>query len=212
MPQPYAILTNLPWISGLDFKLAALRYRHYDGFIALTRDRDSGRVFPDPTTGQPVVDYTPSAFDRENAVEGVIGLARLCHVQGANEIRAYLEAVEPFVRCRDGGDDGDDGEAAFEAWIDRVRAAGLSASPLWGGWQTATAFASAHQMGTCRMADDDGAASVVGPRGRVWGTRDLYVADASVFPSASGTNPMVTVMALAQWIAQGVADELAEER
>lgn len=32
--------------------------------------------------------------------------------------------------------------------------------------------------------------SVVDPRGRVWGTDNLYVADASIFPSSSGVNPM----------------------
>lgn len=35
--------------------------------------------------------------------------------------------------------------------------------------------------------------SVVDPRARVWGSECLYVADASVFPTASGVNPMLTV-------------------
>jgi choline dehydrogenase-like flavoprotein len=42
----------------------------------------------------------------------------------------------------------------------------------------------------------------------VWGTEGLYVADASVFPSASGVNPMVTNMAIADWISRGVAEGL----
>ena len=46
------------------------------------------------------------------------------------------------------------------------------------------------------------------PRGQVWGTEGLYVADASVFPSASGVNPMVTTMAIADWIGKGVCDDL----
>lgn len=36
----------------------------------------------------------------------------------------------------------------------------------------------------------------------------LYVADASVFPSASGVNPMVTTMAIADWISRGVVRDL----
>jgi choline dehydrogenase-like flavoprotein len=36
----------------------------------------------------------------------------------------------------------------------------------------------------------------------------LYVADASVFPSASGVNPMITVMAISDWISRGIVDEL----
>lgn len=35
--------------------------------------------------------------------------------------------------------------------------------------------------------------SAVDPRARVWGTESLYVADASVFPTASAVNPMLTV-------------------
>ena len=49
-------------------------------------------------------------------------------------------------------------------------------------------------MGTCRM---DQNTSVVDPNGRVWGVQKLWVYDASVFPSASGINPMVTVMVTA---------------
>ncbi|ERS99077.1 long chain fatty alcohol oxidase [Sporothrix schenckii 1099-18] len=206
---PYAILTNMPWFNSLDFKLAAMRYPHMDGFIALIRDRDSGRVFPDPTTGQPVVDYHPSALDREHGVEGAIGIARLCYAAGANEIRAFVAHTKPFIRANKGQSDNTKDDAVFEAWLKDVRKAALSSSPLWGGWNVATAFISAHQMGTCRMGDDEGKASVVNPRGQVWGTRDLYVADASVFPSASGVNPMVTTMSFADHIANGLAKELS---
>ncbi len=37
---------------------------------------------------------------------------------------------------------------------------------------------------------------VIGPDGRVYGVSGLLVADASPFPSASGVNPMLTIMAL----------------
>lgn len=193
------VLTNLPWRSGLDFKLNALKFRNMNCFISLTRDRDSGRVHPDPVTGGPRVDYTTSAFDRAHTLAGVVALARLCYAQGAQEIFALLPGVEPFVRD-DAAAATTDADAAFETWLAGVERAGNGAP--------ATPWGSAHQMGTCRMS---GVASggVVDPRGRVWGARDLYVADASVFPSASGVNPMVTAMALADWIARGVADELS---
>ncbi len=48
-------------------------------------------------------------------------------------------------------------------------------------------------------------AGVVDPKGRVWGVdQGLWVADASVFPSASGVNPMVTNMAIAEWVSRGI--------
>ena len=51
-------------------------------------------------------------------------------------------------------------------------------------------------MSTARMGGRRDA--VADPEGRVRGVRGLYVADASGFPSASGVNPMLTVMALAR--------------
>jgi choline dehydrogenase-like flavoprotein len=45
------------------------------------------------------------------------------------------------------------------------------------------------------------AQGVTDPWGRVYGTSNLYVADSSLFPSASGINPSWTIMALAHRIA-----------
>jgi len=63
---------------------------------------------------------------------------------------------------------------------------------------------SAHQMGTCRMGRDP-ATSVANPWGEVHSTPGLWIGDASAFPSASGTNPMATIMALARRTAHAVA-------
>lgn len=211
----------MPWRGGLESKLSSAKYRHFGGFISLTRDRDSGSVYSDKVTGRPCVAYTPSDFDRANTLEGVLALAKICYMEGAVEIHAFLPGVEPFIReevAKEGkqnlegeeeevvavDDDDDDKDGVnnprFAAWLDSVRRAG-NAPP-------AASFSSAHQMGTCRMAAnaDEG---VVDPKGRVFGVEGLYVADASVFPSATGVNPMVTVMAIADWIALGIADELS---
>ena len=59
-----------------------------------------------------------------------------------------------------------------------------------------TGVFSVHQMGTARMHDDP-ALGVVDADGRVHGHPNIIVADASVFPDASGVGPMQTVMALA---------------
>jgi choline dehydrogenase-like flavoprotein len=47
--------------------------------------------------------------------------------------------------------------------------------------------------------------SVVDDENRVWGMQNLFVADASTFPSASGVNPMLTVMAIAHRAAGVIA-------
>jgi choline dehydrogenase-like flavoprotein len=63
-----------------------------------------------------------------------------------------------------------------------------------------------HPMGTARIAAAEraGACAI---DGSVHGTNDLYVADASLFPSSVGVNPMMTVIAFAKQIARGVAGE-----
>jgi choline dehydrogenase-like flavoprotein len=62
-------------------------------------------------------------------------------------------------------------------------------------------------MGSCRIGTDP-AASSVGPDHRTHEVDGLYVADASLFPTASGVNPMLSVMALAHRAAAGIAARL----
>lgn len=204
---PYTLLTNLVSEDGLDFKLTAARLRHMAAFISLARDRDTGSVFPDPATGKPCVEYTPSDFDAAHALEGVIALCKICYITGAEEIRALLPGTKPFIRSKTkpASTEVDLGitDPGFVAWLASVRAAGNK--PPW------APFSSAHQMGSCRMSSNP-AAGVVDPRGKAWETEGLFVADASVFPSASGVNPMVTNMAISDWIARGVSRELKEGR
>ena len=63
-----------------------------------------------------------------------------------------------------------------------------------------------HPMGTARIAPEG--EGVCAPDGSVYGTGDLYVADASLFPTSVGVNPMMTVIAFARQI----AEELARQR
>ena len=62
----------------------------------------------------------------------------------------------------------------------------------------------AHQMGTCRMGADPNT-SVAGPTGELHDTPGVWIGDASAFPTASGTNPMITIMALAHRTAEQLA-------
>jgi choline dehydrogenase-like flavoprotein len=63
-----------------------------------------------------------------------------------------------------------------------------------------------HPMGTARIAGDgDG---VCTPEGAVRGVERLYVADASLFPTSVGVNPMMTVIAFAKRIAAMLVERL----
>jgi choline dehydrogenase-like flavoprotein len=62
----------------------------------------------------------------------------------------------------------------------------------------------AHQMGSCRMGSDP-ETSVANPLGELHDTPGVWIGDASAFPTASGVNPMVTIMALAHRTAGAIA-------
>ncbi len=66
-----------------------------------------------------------------------------------------------------------------------------------------------HPMGTARIAADP-RRGVCAPDGSVNGTQGLYVADASLFPTAPGVNPMMTIIAFAKQVAREVATEAAD--
>lgn len=55
-----------------------------------------------------------------------------------------------------------------------------------------------HVSGTCRIGPAGDPAAVVDSRLRVHGVAGLRVADASVFPTLTSVNPVVTVMAVAE--------------
>ena len=65
-----------------------------------------------------------------------------------------------------------------------------------------------HPMGSARLGADP-ASTVAGADGAGRGTRDLDIADASVFPTALGVNPMLTVIACASRIARDAAVRLS---
>ncbi|KAF2124694.1 long-chain fatty alcohol dehydrogenase [Dothidotthia symphoricarpi CBS 119687] len=196
---PSSWLVWLNWLGGLQYKLEAARLKHMVGYISICRDRDTGRVYPDPVDGRARVQYSVSKFDKKHIVEGLVALAQIQYVHNASEIFTVVPGMPPFIR--DPASPAGDGinDARFQAWLEEIRTRGFPAPE--------SMFLSAHQMGTCRMSAlaRDG---VVDPKGRVWGVEGLFVADASVFPSASGVNPMVTNMAIADYISRGIAKGL----
>jgi choline dehydrogenase-like flavoprotein len=62
-----------------------------------------------------------------------------------------------------------------------------------------------HPMGTARIAADP-REGVCAPDGSVNGVAGLYVADASLFPTAVWVNPMMTILAFAKHVAAEVAE------
>ncbi|RAK78492.1 long chain fatty alcohol oxidase [Aspergillus fijiensis CBS 313.89] len=204
---PSAYLPLFPWRGGLDYKMWVLNLPRTVGFITLTRDRDGGRVYPDPVDGRCRIDYTVSAYDRKHMLEALAGTAKIAFVAGAKEFHTTWRELTPYIRPEMTPSEAAEGtnNASFQAWLADMRAHKVPFEP------ERTQFASAHQMGTCRMGVSP-KTSVVDPDCQVWGTQGLYVVDASVFPSASGVNPMITNMAIADWASRNIAKSLGDSR
>jgi choline dehydrogenase-like flavoprotein len=64
-----------------------------------------------------------------------------------------------------------------------------------------TGIASTHVQGTCRMGSDP-ERSVVDADARLWDVERLYVGDGSVVPRTMSVNPSLTIMALADRLAE----------
>ena len=199
---PSWILPLSPWTGGLDLKMLASKLPYMTGQFPIVREKVPGRVYPDPTDGRCRIAYTPTATDAKHAMVGIVELAKIVYLEGAKEIFLGTAGMPKFTRSETSAStDNSEGvnNPAFQAWLAEVQKIGLTLpNCTWG---------SAHQMGSCRMAATQ-RAGVVDPKGKVWGTEGLYVSDASVFPSASGVNPMVTNMAISDWISRGIAKDL----
>jgi choline dehydrogenase-like flavoprotein len=180
----------LPFTSGAGHKDWMLRFKNGGSFIGLVRDRAGGRVTID-ADGQAVPWYSlTDELDVRNTHRAMEAMIRLHHAAGAREIAA-LAAGLPHWRV---GDD-------LDAFVERCKRVPLRA----GGFRL---FA-AHQMGTCRMGSDP-ATSVANPWGELHDVQGVWIGDASAFPTASGTNPMITIMALAHRTAEAIAGTTSE--
>ena len=194
-----------PLAAARDMRIQTAKWSHGTAFISLQRDRDGGQVYQDPDNNRLVrIKYTASQRDRNGMLQGQLAAARIAYVMGAEEIDCMNPTIARFNRSKTASKEVND--EAFELWLKDVERNGVASK----NWQAAP-MGTAHQMGTCRIGAswDKG---VCDPWGKVWGCENVWVADASVFPTATGVNPMVTTMGLAEWIGRGIVRGWEEER
>ena len=184
---PGLIGSATPWISGADHKQRMADFPYTAIFIGLTRDHGHGSVAVD-ANGEAVPAYpVDDPLDRENLRRGVEGQIRLHEAAGAHQISPLAAGAPTWRRGED-----------LDAFIDEVARIPFRAD----GYK----LFSAHQMGSCRMGIDPGT-SVAGPVGELHDTKGVWIGDGSAFPTSSGTNPMVSIMALAHRTAEAIAAE-----
>jgi choline dehydrogenase-like flavoprotein len=173
-----------PFTTAEEHKRSLSELRGTATTIGLVRDSGGGRVELAPDgNALPYYDLTEPR-DVATTHRALDAQVRLHHAAGARRI-LVLAAGAPTWRV---GDD-------LEAFI-----AGVQEIPLRGG---GVRLFSAHQMGTCRMGTDP-ATSVADPRGELHDVPGVWIGDGSAFPTSSGTNPMISIMALASRTADHV--------
>jgi choline dehydrogenase-like flavoprotein len=168
----------LPWRSQSQHFDLLKRGRNGAGLIVLTRDRGEGSV---STDGLANIDYSVDRYDAGHMLSALAGLAEIVFAAGATSLITLH--TDPIELKR---------ENASKPGLDKF----ASDLQMRGAAPNRIGVFSAHQMGTCRMHRYP-ALGVVDENGSLHGVRGLIVADASVFPLASGVNPMLTIMALA---------------
>ena len=180
--------TVFPWVSATQHRELMSKISRV-GFVAsLARDASEGRVTIDKN-GVPRVDYKLSKEDQRRIAEGVVAAGKMVEAAGATEVHTVHREPISFRP----------GPGAHETWAAEVRNKGFAKDVAFGSW---------HQMGSCRMGVDP-ATSAVGPQNESHEVRNLYVMDASTFPTASGVNPMVSIYGIANRGAKKLAEHLS---
>ena len=147
---------------------------------------DAGNRVMLGTDGQPVVRYRFTDGVRRSLVQAMRASARIFFAAGAARVHAPA-ARQFFIEASDAGR------------IDEL-------IPFDGLTLGTVTISSAHPMGGCRMGTGP-ADSVTDAWGRVHGVPWLFVADGSLFPRCAEINPYVTIMALADRVAERVRTE-----
>jgi choline dehydrogenase-like flavoprotein len=171
---------NMPgWLD--DHRENMDRFRHLTAAGVLVGTKGTGRLRP-ALTGGVDIDYTPAREDVQTLVDALKLLARIYLRAGARRVMPSTFRFHAFTD---------------ESQLDELDHYVKNSRYL--------SIGSGHPQGGNALSGDVGK-GVVDPSFRVHGFENLFVCDASVFPTATTVNPQLTVMALAEYAAPGMAE------
>ena len=185
MYMPFITAKNLTGF-GPDHERLMAAYERLQMILVLACDDalpDQRIVLDD--AGQPIIRYKLMPKTIEAMVRGTRAAAEIFFASGANAVHA--PSARPTLIER-----GENANLNTRITAEHFKPGTISVS-------------AAHLMGGCRMGvtPQD---SVTNSHGQVHGHDWLYVADSSLFPTALEINPYLTIMALADHVAEAVAD------
>lgn len=172
------------WQNGEQFKSDMLLLKHMGVFFPLVRDLKGGQVKISPKSKQAEIHYRLSEYDKKHLLQGIAECIKLHAAADAKKI--YVIHNQNFTF--------EPNKQKLNIFLEKIASAKWRSNEF--------ALFSAHQMGTCRMGGNND--SPVKPNGETREVKNLFVADSSLFPSASGANPMLSTQALAYYVAENL--------
>jgi choline dehydrogenase-like flavoprotein len=156
----------------------------------------SGVLVEDSTTGQvkrgpfdmPIPIYNITPYDHARCIKGAKLLAEMHFALGADYV------ITPFIN------------KPIAHSMDDLKDIDIATHKM-----SMLELVTMHLMGTTCMGSDP-YRSVLNLDGQLWDLPGCYVADASVFPTAIGVNPQITIYAMATRIAWRLREKLAAQR
>ena len=165
--------------TGVEHQRSMLDFGHIASIGVHLSDESSGRINL-TSNGSLRARYKLTTADADRLVFGIARAAEVHFAAGATEVYPNIPRAGVLTPAK----------------LPNFEATSFKPSEL-----RLEAF---HPMGTARIAADE-REGVCAPNGSVNGVNDLYVADASLFPTSVGVNPMMTVIAFARQIASELA-------
>ncbi len=179
---PGVTAKNLPGF-GLAHKSWMRQYRHFMSVIVLELDEpEKANRLTAPRQGPPVLDYRLSEQSELDLVHSMRSAAKLFFAAGA---KTALIPASQAGAVRATARESDLEDQIHPRFFRRAEA------PI----------ASAHPQGGCRMGRSI-ETSVVDSYGQLHGARNIFVCDASIFPTSVKVNPYLSVMAMADRTAE----------
>jgi choline dehydrogenase-like flavoprotein len=190
--HPGSTAFTLPWFGSQHHRRLMQIAGNMATMLVLGRDQHGGRVGIS-RAGQPVIEYRAGELEQRLLQRGIVEGTRVQLAAGAEKILTlHTDRLGWFERR----------PTTTQADIDAF-CADVGRRALTGRHSL---LFSAHQMGSLPLGTDP-QRSACDPEGRLRGAANIFVADSSVFPGASGVNPMITTMGLAHHIAKGIVAE-----
>ncbi len=182
--SPDVFLAQMATIGDVDPGEFLREFRHLAACGLLIRDTSSGRVRPGQGESASIR-YRVNRRDVQRLRTGLLLLVEMFHQAGSRRIRPMVDNSRYFADYR-----------SARAHVAR------QSSP------SDFSMYSSHPMGTCRIGADPDRCVVRPADGRTYDVDGLHIVDSSLFPTALGANPQITIMAQALALSRRIADRM----